>query len=157
QCEKTQDKRADEDVAHDPPLAKDQPRNKAQAEGPIFVGDVIVPLNEDHLAGPNIFKADAIDDEKRVIVRVRILQYEPNRVVLTLKPQQNHAAAVLEAHDHGQGPIQMRKPAPIQMDGLALKSDGLCTSKDLSDRNFTVRQDVVVGELRHRQVKPMVL
>src|SRR5262249_24015411 len=88
---------------------------------------------------------------------VRILQYEPNRVVLTLEPQQDHAAAVLETHDHRQGLVQMRKPAPIQMNGLALKSDGLCTSKDLSGRNFTVRQDVVVDELRHRQVKATVL
>src|SRR5437773_745257 len=56
QTEKTEDHRANKDVARDPPLTKQQSCDQTNTERLRFIRDRIVAFDENDLTGPDTFK-----------------------------------------------------------------------------------------------------
>src|SRR5262249_19093819 len=97
--DKAQNQRANGNVTDDPPLTKYESRYEPKAKWLALVSDFVIALDEDDLAGPGTLEPNAIDDQQRIFVCIRILQYNACGVLLTLQPQQHHAAAVLKLND----------------------------------------------------------
>ena len=119
QGEEPEDHGADRHVAHDPFLAEDQPGDEADAERPFLVGDRVVALDQDDLAGPGVLEADAVDGHRRAAVQ-RILKGEARRVGATLDPGEHHAASALQPDDRRQNPSEVTDPAGSEPHRVAL-------------------------------------
>ena len=74
QRQEAQNNRADRDIAHDPPLTKNKGGDEPDAERLIFVGNLIVALDENDVSAPSLLEPDRINDKERLRTRVRILQ-----------------------------------------------------------------------------------
>ena len=66
--------RANRDVADHPSLAEYQRRDQADAERLRLIGNVVIALDENDFAGPDLFESHLVDDQQRIFGRIRILQ-----------------------------------------------------------------------------------
>ena len=107
QPEQTQHEGGDRDVARHPSFAKDQRGDQAKAERLGLVGNLVVALHQDDVAGPDILKPRPVDDEQRVVRRIGIAQRHANVLRITLDRKQHHAAAVAQADDGRQRLLEM--------------------------------------------------
>ena len=101
--QQAQQRRGDADVAGDLTVAQQLPDDQPQPERLVFVAQPVVALEQQHLAGPGGGKARLVEDQRRVGMRIRVLQNDMRHLRVGIDLAQHHRIAVAQDHHRWQG------------------------------------------------------
>ena len=146
--------RGDADVAGDPAVAQQLPDDQPQPERLVFVAQPVVALEQQDLAGPGGGKARLVEDQRRVGMRIRVLQNDVRHLRVGIDLAQHHRVAVAQDHHRRQGLGQRRELSPVQPGAARAQAFELGDLEQFGDRRLARLQQMIVDELRHRELEP---
>ncbi|MCP1866468.1 hypothetical protein J2R73_011549 [Bradyrhizobium japonicum] len=147
QAEKPEDHGGNRDVADHAAFAEQQRGYQAETERLRFVRYLVAALDQDQIAGPDTFKAWLVDHEQRVFRGIRVPQHDAGIVGVSLDTLEYHVAPIAKPNDDRERLLQMRQPAPIELDALRAHACFLRTADKLMECDVLFPQKVVLNEL----------